>query len=101
MTTRSCNAPSYNINCRMSHELAALERLCQVVRVRGFRIAKMAVETAEEGLEIALTVQGARPVAMLASQLEKLHTVTEVKLAAPVMATDATPAATPATTRIA
>ena len=34
---------SYTINCRMTQEAAALERLCQVVRIRGFRIATMAV----------------------------------------------------------
>jgi acetolactate synthase II small subunit len=85
----SSNAPSYTITCRMNHEAAALERLCQVVRIRGFRIAKMAVESVLEGadqtLNIALTIQGVRPVAMLQSQLEKLHTVAEVKLAAPVL----------------
>ncbi|WP_100639882.1 ACT domain-containing protein [Marinobacter salexigens] len=81
-TESSCKTPSYNITCKMSHEAAALERLCQVVRVRGFRIAKMAVETTDGALQIALTIQGARPVGMLQSQLEKLHTVAEVKLAA-------------------
>ncbi|SOB76271.1 acetolactate synthase, small subunit [Marinobacter sp. LV10R510-11A] len=94
MTTQSSKqAPSYTITCRMKHEAAALERLCQVVRIRGFRIATMAVESvldgewggAEETLEIALTIQGARPVAMLQSQLEKLHTVADVKLAAPAV----------------
>lgn len=82
--------PSYTLTCRMSHEAAALERLCQVVRIRGFRIAKMAVESVFEGtdetLDIALTIQGARPVTMLQSQLEKLHTVAEVRLASPALA---------------
>ncbi|WP_227714798.1 ACT domain-containing protein [Marinobacter sp. DY40_1A1] len=87
MTTESnCETPSYDITCRMSHEAAALERLCQVVRVRGFRIAQMAVDSADGTLNIALTIQGKRPVAMLQSQLEKLHTVAEVKFAAPVVA---------------
>jgi acetolactate synthase II small subunit len=94
----SRKAPSYTITCRMNHEAAALERLCQVVRIRGFRIAKMAVESsvdssvessvesAEETLAIALTIQGSRPVAMLQSQLEKLHTVVEVILTTPAIA---------------
>lgn len=85
-TESSRKAPSYTITCRMNQEAAALERLCQVVRIRGFRIAKMAVETADGALDIALTIQGPRPVAMLQSQLEKLHTVAEVKLAAPEVA---------------
>ena len=62
----------------MTQEAAALERLCQVVRIRGFRIATMAVETAGEHLNIALTLEGTRPIAMLQSQLEKLHTVIDV-----------------------
>ena len=74
------STPSYKINCRMSQEAAALERLCQVVRIRGFRIATMAVESTGEHLDITLTLEGTRPIAMLQSQLEKLHTVAEVAL---------------------
>lgn len=70
--------PSYTLNCRMSREAAALERLCQVVRIRGFRIATMAVESAGDHLDIDLTLEGTRPITMLQSQLEKLHTVSEV-----------------------
>ncbi|PSF04718.1 acetolactate synthase [Marinobacter fuscus] len=71
---------SYTLNCRMSQEAAALERLCRVVRVRGFRISKMAMESAGDSLDVLLTLEGSRPVAMLQSQLEKLHTVTGVEL---------------------
>lgn len=84
------DTPSYTITCQMSHEIAALERLCQVVRIRGFRIAKMAVETAEDKLAIALTVQGSRPVSMLQTQLEKLHTVMRVELSQPALKAAAT-----------
>ncbi|EMP57402.1 acetolactate synthase II, small subunit-like protein [Marinobacter santoriniensis NKSG1] len=72
--------PSYTLNCRMAHEAAALERLCQVVRIRGFRIARMSMESVDGELDIALTLEGARPIGMLQSQLEKLHTVAEVVL---------------------
>lgn len=72
------STPRYTLNCRMTQEAAALERLCQVVRIRGFRVARMAVESAGEHLDIALTLEGSRPIAMLQSQLEKLHTVAEV-----------------------
>jgi len=76
-------APSYTLNCRMAQEAAAIERLCQVVRIRGFRIASMAVETAGDYFDINLTLEGSRPVAMLQSQLEKLHTVAEVVVKQP------------------
>jgi acetolactate synthase II small subunit len=71
-------SPSYTLNCRMASEPAALERLCQVVRIRGFRVASMAVESVGDHLDINLTLEGRRPIAMLQSQLEKLHTVMEV-----------------------
>ena len=71
---------SYSLNCRMIQEAAALERLCQVVRVRGFRIASMAVESSGEHFDIALTLEGSRPISMLQSQLLKLHSVAEVVL---------------------
>ena len=79
---RQMTTPSYTLTCQMSHEAAAMERLCQVIRIRGFRIARMAVESIGEELEIAITLEGSRPITMLLSQLEKLHTVAEVILEA-------------------
>ena len=76
----------YTQNCRMNQEAAALERLCRVVRVRGFRISRMAMESTGDTLDIALTLEGSRPVAMLQSQLEKLHTVAGVELVSDTMA---------------
>lgn len=78
--------PSYTLNCQMTHEAAALERLCQVVRIRGFRISKMAVESHQDNLVIALTLEGARAIDMLQAQLEKLHTVAAVELMQPAVA---------------
>lgn len=40
----SHTSPSHTLNCRMAFESAALERLCQVVRIRGFRVARMVAE---------------------------------------------------------
>lgn len=74
------STPSYTLNCRMNQEAAALERLCRVVRVRGFRIVRMTMESAGGYLEITLTLEGSRSVSMLQSQLEKLYTVVGVAL---------------------
>jgi acetolactate synthase II small subunit len=75
----------------MTHEAAALERLCQVVRIRGFRIAKLAMESTGGALDISLTLEGNRPIGMLQSQLEKLQTVVVVALAdEPVVAIERT-----------
>ncbi|MFC4257788.1 ACT domain-containing protein [Marinobacter lacisalsi] len=81
MNANTQDTPSYQIHCRMTQEAAALERLCQVVRIRGFRIAKMAMESSGDALDIALTLEGTRPIGMLQSQLEKLQTVMGVELA--------------------
>jgi len=70
----------------MQQEAAALERLCQVVRIRGFRIQQMAVTSSDNQLDIALTLEGSRPVAMLQAQLEKLNTVLETALDGPAIA---------------
>ena len=81
MTTHhESNPQQYTLSCRMNEEAAALERLCRVVRVRGFRISKMAMESTGGGIDIALTLEGSRPIAMLQSQLEKLQTVAGVEL---------------------
>lgn len=81
MNANAHETTRYQIHCQMTHETAALERLCQVVRVRGFRIAKMTMESHGDALDIALTLEGTRPIGMLQSQLEKLQTVVGVKLA--------------------
>lgn len=75
---RPCPPSLHSLSCRMTFESAALERLCQVVRIRGFRITRMAVESLGNQLEIHLTLEGTRPIAMLESQLAKLHSVAEV-----------------------
>lgn len=80
MNTTPTELTDYRITCRMTEEAAALERLCQVVRVRGFRITRMAVESTEGVLDITLALTGSRPLATLKNQLEKLHTVVQVTL---------------------
>lgn len=86
---------SYTLRCRMVFESAALERLCQVVRIRGFRITGMTVQSTGSQLDIRLSLEGSRPIAMLESQLQKLHSVTAVSLPRAIAGFNAE--ATPAT----
>jgi len=81
-TSGTTTSNRHILHCRMQSEPAGLERLCRVVRVRGFRIAGMSVECTGEHFDIALTLEGSRPISMLQSQLLKLHTVGEVVLGA-------------------
>ncbi|WP_148863643.1 ACT domain-containing protein [Marinobacter fonticola] len=82
MKTPSKTTRMHTLACRMSAEAAAIERLCQVTRIRGFRIEQMQVQTSDDGLEISMTLSGERSIDMLRSQLEKLHTVTHLRPAA-------------------
>lgn len=66
---------THTLTCRMQAEPAALERLCQVTRIRGFRIEQMEVHSGTDELEIRMTLSGERSIDMLRTQLEKLHTV--------------------------
>ena len=81
-TSGTTTSNRHILHCRMQSEPAGLERLCRVVRIRGFRIAGMSVECTGEHFDIALTLEGSRPISMLQSQLLKLHTVGEVVLGA-------------------
>ncbi|MDC0662751.1 ACT domain-containing protein [Marinobacter sp. SS21] len=68
----------YQIECRMTFEPAALERVCQVVRIRGFEVTEVNASLQDTGWRIALTVRGSRSLDMLRKQLEKLHNVERV-----------------------
>lgn len=71
-------AQEYQIECQMTSEPAALERLCQVVRVRGFEVTDVSASLRQAQWHISLTVRSSRSVEMLRKQLEKLHTVERV-----------------------
>lgn len=75
MTTSTKNARTHTLTCRMAAEAAAIERLCQVTRIRGFRIEQMQVQADGGELEISMKLCGERSIDMLRSQIEKLHTV--------------------------
>lgn len=75
MTTSTENAKTHTLTCRMAAEAAAIERLCQVTRIRGFRIEQMQVQADAGELEISMTLCGERSIDMLRSQIERLHTV--------------------------
>lgn len=69
---------THEFHCLMAPEPAALERLCQTLRVRGFRIQGFHASLAPDGLRIQCRVSGNRPPAMLHNQLARLHSVKSV-----------------------
>lgn len=68
----------HRLICNMHPEPAAIERICQVVRVRGFQVEQLRVRRQTNRLEIELEVTGERALPMLLTQIDKLHTVTGV-----------------------
>ena len=76
--TATSKTPIYRVQCQMQAEPAALERLCQVIRVRGFEIEAMTMGREKSQLSVDLSLRGSRPLPMLMAQLEKLHTVVSV-----------------------
>ena len=80
----NASAPAI-LNCTMAAEAAALERLLQVVRVRGFRVEEMTVSLTEGQYQVALTLSGVRALDGLVPQIAKLHSVAQVE-AAPALA---------------
>ena len=72
--------PRHTMTCRMCPEPAALERVLQVVRKRGFAVERLSAEHDARGLRIHMTLAGARCPDMLRAQLEKLHGVHSVWL---------------------
>lgn len=85
---------AHRVQCRMHAEEAAMERLLQVVRIRGFQLQDLQVEREGDGFRIALTVAGERSVDFLLRQLEKLHTVLSVVATPAVVATPSAVATT-------
>ncbi|WP_348766560.1 ACT domain-containing protein [uncultured Salinisphaera sp.] len=66
------DSPLHTINCRMQPEPAALERVLQVVRKRGFAIERFGAEHEAGQLRIRLSCSGRRCPHMLRAQLNKL-----------------------------
>lgn len=72
------HSTTHSIRCRMQAEPAALERLCQVTRIRGFRIEQMQVHSDDGYLAIDMALSGSRAIDMLQAQIAKLHSVESV-----------------------
>lgn len=72
---------AHRIECRMLAEEAAMERLLQVVRIRGFQLRGLQLERDGDGYRIALTLAGERSIDFLLPQLRKLHSIRSVEAA--------------------
>ncbi|MES1939345.1 acetolactate synthase II, small subunit-like protein [Salinisphaera sp. T5B8] len=68
------------MTCCIKPETAALERILQVVRKRGFSVERFTAEHDKGRLRIRLSCSGSRCPDMLRAQLDKLHGVQSVCL---------------------
>lgn len=67
-----------------SNTPTVIERLLQVTRYRGYQLLGLEFNAAanSSGLEITLTVCSDKPIQLLTNQLNKLHDVQQLNLAA-------------------
>ncbi|WP_353176441.1 ACT domain-containing protein [Salinisphaera sp. T5B8] len=72
--------PLHTMTCCIKPETAALERILQVVRKRGFSVERFTAEHDKGRLRIRLSCSGSRCPDMLRAQLDKLHGVQSVCL---------------------
>ncbi|WP_428240039.1 ACT domain-containing protein [Gynuella sp.] len=65
--------------CQISFQTGSIERLLRVIRVRGFVIKQLMLETEEHCYSLKLTISGRRSPDNLAWQLKKLVDVRQIK----------------------
>lgn len=66
------------LHCTIADQPAALERLLQTVRIRGFHVQNMDVNKQAHILKVRLTVVGARSPDLLMRSLERQHDVESI-----------------------
>ncbi|MBC3766362.1 acetolactate synthase 2 small subunit [Neptunicella marina] len=70
----------HQLTLLLNNAPAALERVLQVTRYRGFVLESCDVRTEQNNLTVKMQVSGSRPVSLLTSQLNKLHDLEELCL---------------------
>ncbi|GGA64684.1 acetolactate synthase [Neiella marina] len=81
-STASQTGQQHTISIEAQDRPATVERLLRVIRHRGYRLCRMAVESSQEDERIALsvTVTSDKPVVLLQNQLSKLVDVSSVEI---------------------
>lgn len=77
------NAEKYHkLNITMSTQPAALERVLQVIRWRGFTLSEISMETNPKAneIQVMLGVQTSKAISLLTKQLDKIYDVKQVNL---------------------
>ncbi|MCB5226430.1 acetolactate synthase 2 small subunit [Alishewanella sp. 16-MA] len=78
----------HTLTITTSNEATVVERLLQVTRYRGYKLAGLELKplTDRAGMRITLQVQSDKPIALLTSQLVKLYDVQQLELASAAVA---------------
>ena len=69
----------HQIDLTAQHRPEVLERILRVVRHRGFTVTQMDMQLIDDKVRLKFTVKSERTLDLLASQLEKLPDVIEIK----------------------
>lgn len=68
----------HQLTLRANQRPETLERILRVVRHRGFEIVSLHAEQQNDELQLSLTVQSERDIALLFNQLAKLEDIEQI-----------------------
>ncbi|MPY25468.1 acetolactate synthase 2 small subunit [Shewanella psychropiezotolerans] len=72
---------SYQLSLTLVQQPEVLERVLRVVRHRGFKVTKMDMQLeGEQGVGLAMHVEGERAIELLTNQLDKLFDVVDCRV---------------------
>ena len=69
----------HQIELTAQHRPEVLERILRVIRHRGFTVTQMDMQLIDDKVRLKFTVKSDRILDLLASQLEKIYDVVEIK----------------------
>ncbi|WP_416305610.1 acetolactate synthase 2 small subunit [Neptunicella sp. SCSIO 80796] len=70
----------YQLNLLLTDSPAAIERVLQTTRYRGFTLHQCEMQTASGEIQLNMQVSGEQPIHLLTSQLSKLYDLLELVL---------------------
>ena len=69
----------HQIDLTAQHRPEVLERILRIARHRGFTVTQMDMQLIDDKVRLKFTVKSDRTLDLLASQLEKIYDVVEIK----------------------
>ncbi|WP_088329334.1 acetolactate synthase 2 small subunit [Lacimicrobium sp. SS2-24] len=71
---------TYDLELLLSDQPAALERVLQTARYRGFKVRQLQMRQRGSGLQLSMQVSGPQPINILTTQLHKLYDLASLNI---------------------